>query len=104
MGFIYSYLLPWDIKFVLTLLGQTVVYREYEKFTEIYTRIRRYPGVSIPPGRDTENYPWWDLLVKWSSPTDYIALCLQPERLVGYCNICEQTCRHGYTSLVTSVC
>ena len=42
--------------FVLTPLGQTVVYEwaSYEKFTEIYKRIQRYPSVSLPPGTDTK--------------------------------------------------
>ena len=45
--------LPWDKIFVLTLLGQTVVYRELRKFTEIYKGIRK-SRVSTPPGTDTE--------------------------------------------------
>ena len=43
--------LPWDKKFVLTPLGQAVVYGELRK---IYKRIQRYPSGSIPPGTDTE--------------------------------------------------
>ena len=52
--------LPWDKNFILTPLGQTVVYGELR----IYKRMRRYPGVSIPPGTDTEK----SSIIKWNSP------------------------------------
>ena len=47
--------LPWDKNFVLTPLGQTVVYTENcGKFAKIYKGIRKCPSVSIPSGTDTE--------------------------------------------------
>ena len=49
-----AFCLPWDKNFALTPLGQTVVYGELRKFTEIYKRIRGYPSMSIPPGTDTD--------------------------------------------------
>ena len=44
--------LPWDKKFVLTSLGQAVVYGGN------YKGIQRYPSVSIPLGQTLKNHPW----------------------------------------------
>ena len=78
--------LPWDKNFGLTPLGQTVVYREYGKFTEICKGIRRYPSMSIPPGAaDTEKIIHWgyDTLIKWIAQCSAISVVPYPPGIRG---------------------
>ena len=45
--------LPWDKNFILTPLGQTVVYEELR----IYKRMRRYLACQYPLGQTLKNHP-----------------------------------------------